>query len=137
MQAGDIFGNELWCEMDQEANFGYKSYSQLMTNKNTSIKDASGFDKAVRNMSAGHVNQFGRGNAVLLNLSPQWYNAYRVEGFAAAARCEVFMQPIHQAGIAAGSRSETRATKSSATRLRIGKTETGPFCSSSWSQKLM
>ena len=51
-----------------------------MTNKNTSIKDASGFDKAVRNMPAGNVNHFGRGTAVLMNLSPQWYNAYRVDG---------------------------------------------------------
>ena len=36
---------------------------------------------------------------MLLNLSPQWYNAYRVAGFTAAAKRAVFMQPIHDAGI--------------------------------------
>jgi hypothetical protein len=45
------------------------------------------------------VNKFGKGMAVLMNLSPQWYNAYRVAGFAAAAKREVFMKPIHDAGI--------------------------------------
>jgi len=99
MKAGDIFGTRLWCETDQDANYGYKSYDQLLTNNNTSLKDASGFDKAVRKMPVGNVNQFGRGTAVLLNLSPQWYNAYRVTGFAAAAKRATFMQPIHAAGI--------------------------------------
>jgi hypothetical protein len=71
----------------------------LLTKQNTSIKDASGFDKAVRNMPVDNVNHFGRGTAVLLNLSPQWYNAYRVAGLTAAARRSAFMKPIHEAGI--------------------------------------
>ena len=99
MKAGDIFGTRLWCETDQDANFGYKTYDQLLTNGNSSIKDASGFDKAVRAMGTQHVNHFGRGTAVLMNLSPQWYNAYRTAGFAAAAKRSAFMKPIHDAGI--------------------------------------
>jgi hypothetical protein len=99
MKAGDIFGTRLWCETDQDANFGYKSYDQLLTRGNTSIKDPSGFDKAVRKMGVSHSNKFGSGSAVLMNLSPQWYNAYRASGFAAAAKREVFMKPIHEAGI--------------------------------------
>ena len=61
MKAGDIFGNKLWCETNQDANFGYKSYDQLLTRENSSIKDASGFDKAVRTMGVGHANKFGSG----------------------------------------------------------------------------
>jgi hypothetical protein len=99
MKAGDIFGNHLWCETDQDANYSYKSYDQLLTNNNTSIKDASGFDKAMRSMPVGSVNHYGHGTAALLNLSPQWYNAYRVKGFTAAARRATFMKPIHDAGI--------------------------------------
>lgn len=99
MKAGDIFGARLWCETDQDANFGYKTYSELLTRGNSSIKDASGFDIAARSMGVVHTNRFGRGTAVLMNLSPQWYNAYRVAGFAAAAKRSVFMKPIHDAGI--------------------------------------
>ncbi|HEX3998592.1 MAG TPA: beta-galactosidase trimerization domain-containing protein [Pirellulales bacterium] len=99
MTAGDIFGNRLWCETDQDANFGYKTYDELLTRGNTSIKDASGFDKAVRSMGVAHATRFGKGTAVLMNLSPQWYNAYRVAGSAAAAKRSVFMKPLHDAGI--------------------------------------
>ena len=36
--------------MDQDANFGWKTYEEFLTNGNTCIKDASGFNKAVREM---------------------------------------------------------------------------------------
>ena len=62
MKAGDIFGTRLWCETDQDANFGYKSYEQLLTSGNTSIKDASGFDKAVRTMGVGACEQIRQGH---------------------------------------------------------------------------
>ena len=111
MRAGDVFGQKLWVEADQDANFGYKSYSELLTNQGTCIKDESGFNKAVRDMAVNHRNQAARtageassaatgsGQAVLLNLSPQWYNAYRAEGFEAAKRRKAFMTHLAQAGL--------------------------------------
>ncbi len=99
VKSADIFGGRLWCETDQDANYNFKTYDQLLTNANDSIRDASGFDMAVRKMGVNHVHKFGKGTAVLLNLSPQWYNAYRVAGAKPAAKRSVFMKPIHDAGI--------------------------------------
>ena len=48
LRPADLFGGRLWVETDQDANYGYKVYEQLLTNGNTCIKDASGFNKAVR-----------------------------------------------------------------------------------------
>jgi hypothetical protein len=98
LRAGDVFQNRLWAEVDQEANYGYKTYDGLLTNRNTCIKDPCGFNRAVRNMDVGHVRKYGRGTAVLMNLSPQWYNAYRVQGARQAARREVFMKHVRDAG---------------------------------------
>jgi hypothetical protein len=70
-----------------------------MTKNNTSIKDASGFDKAVRKMGVDHASAFGKGKAVLMNLSPQWYNAYRQAGFAEAAKREVFVKHVRAGGV--------------------------------------
>ncbi len=94
MRAADIFGEKLWVEVDQDANYSWKSYDEFLTNKNTCIKDESGFHKAVRAMPVGHVAMVGKGKAVLMNLSPQWYNAYRVAGFDAAKKREVFMRHV-------------------------------------------
>lgn len=88
----DVFGGALWCETDQDANYGYKTYQELLTNANHCIRDASGFNKAVRAMPTQTVRKAGSGTASLLNLSPQWYNAYRAAGFDAAKRREVFMK---------------------------------------------
>ena len=99
MKSADVFGGRLWCETDQDANYNFKTYDQLLTNANDSIRDASGFDKAVRKMGVNHVHKFGKGTAVLLNLSPQWYNAYRVAGINPATKRSVFMKAIHDAGI--------------------------------------
>ncbi len=98
MKVGDIFGERFWTETDQDANFGYTSYETLMTKNNTSIKDASGFDKAVRKMGVNHVNTYGKGKAILMNLSPQWYNAYRIAGGEASAKREVFLKHVKAAG---------------------------------------
>jgi hypothetical protein len=98
MKAADVFGKTLWCETNQDINFSYRTFEQLLTNGGTSIKDASGFNKAVRKMGVDHVAWFGRGTAVLMNLSPQWYNAYRVQGAAAAARREMFIKHVRAAG---------------------------------------
>ncbi|KPK85397.1 MAG: hypothetical protein AMJ81_03660 [Phycisphaerae bacterium SM23_33] len=98
MQAQDVFGTRLWCETDQDANFGYKAYDELLTKRMDCIKDASGFNKAVRKMGVGQVKPYGRGTAVLMNLSPQWYNAYRAAGVKHAAAREVFMRHVKKAG---------------------------------------
>jgi hypothetical protein len=100
LRAGDVFGEKLWVEVDQDANFSWKSYEEFLTNKNTSIKDASGFHKAVRAMPVNKLNRFGRGSAVLMNLSPQWYNAYRSAGAAASQKREIFMHHLSEAGVA-------------------------------------
>ena len=99
MRAADIFGEKLWVEVDQDANYSWKTYEEFLTNKNTCIKDAGGFHKAVRALPTDHIATVARGKAVLMNLSPQWYNAYRVEGADAAKKRDVFMRHIADAGI--------------------------------------
>ncbi|MDB6174936.1 MAG: hypothetical protein JWL59_4247 [Chthoniobacteraceae bacterium] len=99
LHASDIFGGKLWVEVDQDANFSWKSYEEFLTNKNTCIKETSGFYRAVRALPVDKVNHFGRGTAVLMNLSPQWYNAYRTAGAAASAKRGVFMHHLSDAGI--------------------------------------
>jgi hypothetical protein len=99
MRAADVFGGKLWVEVDQDANYSWKTYEEFLTNKNTCLKDASGFDKAVRSMPVDHVQAVGKGRAVLMNLSPQWYNAYRAAGFEAAKKRDVFMRHITEAGV--------------------------------------
>lgn len=100
MRAGDIFGEKLWAEVDQNANYSWKTYEEFLTNKNTALKDASGFHKAVRAMNVNQTRRHGRGTAVLMNLSPQWYNAYRVAGAEASRKREVFMRHVAAAGVA-------------------------------------
>jgi hypothetical protein len=99
--AKDVFNGtgKLWCETDQDVNYSYKSYAGLLSNQNTCQKDASGFNKAVLKMDVAKVNKVGKGTAVLFNLSPQWYNAYRVAGAGEAAKRSVFMKPLHEAGL--------------------------------------
>ena len=99
MTAKDVFGETLWSETNQDANYGYKTYKDLMTKENGSIKDASGFDKSVRKMGVNHVSTYGKGKAVLMNLSPQWYNAYRQAGFNECAKRDVFMKHVKAAGV--------------------------------------
>ncbi len=97
LKVADVFGGKLWCELNQDANFGWKTYDSFLTYRNTCIKDASGFDKAVRNMKTVNVNHIGKGKAVLLNLSPQWYNAYRTAGATAASKRKTFIDPVESA----------------------------------------
>lgn len=98
LKAADVFGGgKLWCELDQDAHFSWKTYQDFLGQGNTCIKDASGFDKAVRSQETGKVNRVGKGTAVLLNLSPQWYNAYRAAGPEAAAKRSTFMDHVQTA----------------------------------------
>jgi hypothetical protein len=91
----DVFGGrDLWTEVDQDANYGWKTYEGFLTNKNSCLQDPSGFNTAVRNAPTARVNAFGQGKAVLMNLSPQWYNAYRTGGPEAARKRETFTKHI-------------------------------------------
>lgn len=94
MTIKDVWGGRLWAETDQDANYSWKTYAQLLTNQSGCIKDASGFHKAVRNMPTLNKNAFGKGTAYLMNLSPQWYNAYRVAGQKEALRRDTFLRPL-------------------------------------------
>jgi hypothetical protein len=100
MHASDIFGEKLWVEVDQDANYSWKSYDEFLTRNSTCLKDASGFSKAVRSMPVAQVGGIGRGKAILMNLSPQWYNACRAANVAAAKQREVFMRHLADSGIA-------------------------------------
>jgi len=96
----DVFGTNLWVEVDQDANFYYSSFQSFLTNGNTCIMDPSGFYKAVRGMATMNVATYGQGQAVLMNLSPQWYNAYRDMGWQVAAdERAVFMDFLHDSGL--------------------------------------
>jgi len=78
----------------------YPDHLTFLTNANTSIMDPSGFYKAVRDMPTINVQRYGDGMAVLMNLSPQFYNAYRCMSAAgAAASRAVFMEAVHDTGI--------------------------------------
>jgi hypothetical protein len=94
MTSADVFGGKLWCEVDQDANYGWKTYHEFLTNGNTCLKDRTGFNKSVRNLPSGSPAQFGKGKAILLNLSPQWYNAYRVSGSQAAKSRDTFLKHV-------------------------------------------
>jgi hypothetical protein len=100
LRKADVFGGKLWVEVDQDANYSWKSYEEFLTKGNTCVLDASGFHKAVRARPVDHVATVGRGRAVLMNLSPQWYNAYRVAGAEAARpHREVFLRHVAEAGV--------------------------------------
>lgn len=90
----DLFGGKLWCEVDQDANYEYRSYKAMLTNGSQNIMDAGGFNKAVRSMPTEISRKHGKGHAVLMNLSPQWYNAYRLDGPTGAARRDTFMKYV-------------------------------------------
>lgn len=103
MRAGDIFQSRLWVEVDQDTHYstskksGWKAF---LSEKNDCVKDPSGFYKAVRDMDTVHTRDVGKGQAVLMNLSPQWYNAYRNMGVEKAAEARgVFMKHVKSAGI--------------------------------------
>jgi hypothetical protein len=98
LKASDVFGgNQFWCELNQDVNFGWKTYQEFLTKENTCIKDATGFDKAVRSLPTVQTKRVGKGTAVLMNLSPQWYNAYRAAGSEAAGKRSTFMNPLQAA----------------------------------------
>jgi hypothetical protein len=99
LKAEDLFGGKLWVEVDQDANYSWKSYESFLTNKNNSVRDVCGYNRAVQSMPIKRTNRFGKGSAVLMNLSPQWYNAYRVQGMEGAGKRVIFLDHIKAANI--------------------------------------
>ncbi len=101
LRQNDVFTKGVWVEVNQDTNWGTAGkYQQFLTNKNTSTKDASGFNKAVAKMKTDHVQKHGKGAAVFMNLSPQWYLAYRqAADFEACKKREVFMKHVKSADV--------------------------------------
>lgn len=93
-RASDVFGDRLWVEVNQDANYSWTSFEEFLTKENTCRKDPAGFHVAVRSLPTNRVSAFGKGKAVLMNLSPQWYNAYRTDGFEESKKRSVFMQHV-------------------------------------------
>ncbi|MFK5923223.1 MAG: beta-galactosidase trimerization domain-containing protein [Verrucomicrobiota bacterium] len=98
-KATDIFSVHLWVEADQEANFYFKSYEDLLDKNNNPLRHPAGFARAARNLESDSSHSYGEGKAVLMNLSPQWYHALRGQGAKAAASRSVFMKHLGEAGI--------------------------------------
>ncbi|MGH9438682.1 MAG: beta-galactosidase trimerization domain-containing protein, partial [Terriglobia bacterium] len=98
LKSADVFQTTGWYEVNQETHYQHKTYTDMLS-KNSCIFDKSGFNKCIRKMDTEHVAKFGKGTTVLLNLSPQWYNAYREQGFEAAGKRDVFMKYIEAAGV--------------------------------------
>ena len=97
MTQADVFGGK-WYEVDQDAGYGWKTNAEFLSHAEGCLKDPSGFNKAVRALPTANVRRVGLGTAVLLNLSPQWYNAYRVAGPEAAKRRETFLMHVRAGG---------------------------------------
>jgi hypothetical protein len=98
LHADDVFQKKRWTEVDQEAHYDYASFETFLTKENTCLFGESGFHKAVREMETVHVKDVGAGRAVLMNLSPQMYNAFRVLGPGEARNRETFMKHVKAAG---------------------------------------
>lgn len=99
LKAPGIFSDQLWVEADQEANFYFKSYQDLLDKKNNNLRHPAGFARAVRSLPSDNSHSYGQGKAVLMNLSPQWYHALRGQGAKAASSRSVFMKHLDKAGI--------------------------------------
>jgi hypothetical protein len=99
LKAAHVFQKRLWVEVDQEENYNSSSFEEFLTRNNTCIRHESGYHKAVRGMEVEHKNHYGQGKAILMNLSPQWYNAFRAQGYKAAENRSVFMKHLKSAGL--------------------------------------
>ncbi len=101
MSAKDVFGDTLWVEVNQDVCWSEAGkYNAFLTKKTTCKKDGSGFNVAVKAMKVNNHNKVGKGNAYLLNLSPQWYNAYRQNNDnAGMAKRSTFIDPVKSSGV--------------------------------------
>jgi len=98
LRAKDLFGGSLWVEVNQDTNYDWKTFDEFMTLENHCLLDGSGFHKAVRDMPVNQTHAYKKGQAVLMNLSPQYYNAYRAAGTQAAKKRSIFIDHILSAG---------------------------------------
>ena len=100
MTAKDVFQGDgkLWCEVDQDQHYSDRNPEDLLKD-NPCVMDAAGFHKVVRAMPTVQSVACGKGKAVLMNLSPMWYLAYRQRGMSSASKRSVFMKPVHDAGV--------------------------------------
>ncbi len=94
ISSADMFGGKLWSETDQDAGYSYKTYRELLESGAAPRRHESGFSVAVRKLQTRQVQSHGSGKAVLLNLSPQWYNAFRQENRGETSRRKEFLQHV-------------------------------------------
>ncbi|MCF6312145.1 MAG: beta-galactosidase trimerization domain-containing protein [Verrucomicrobiales bacterium] len=99
LKAKDVFSQRLWVESDQDANFSYSSYRDLLSKHNDNLRHPFGFAKAVRDLPTNQQNEFGEGRGILMNLSPQWYHVLRSQGKQAASTRSLFIQHLSKQGI--------------------------------------
>ena len=101
MTQADVFLNGLWVEVNQDTCWHEAGkFTAFLTKKNSCIKDSSGFNKAVNGMKVNTKSKYGKGQAFFLNLSPQWYNAYRQSsGMKECEKRSVFMDPVKSSGV--------------------------------------
>lgn len=97
----DVFTTNLWVEVNQDITWSQAGkYKEFMTKANKSVMDPCGFNKAVSKAKTKINNKVGKGQAWFMNLSPQWYNAYRQSGgFEESKKRAVFMDPVKSAGV--------------------------------------
>ena len=95
LKAKDLFnGDGLWCEVNQDRHYNWKTYAAMLTEGNTCLEGPEGYHRAVRAMPNPAPRRVGSGTAVLLNQTPQRYNAYREAGHAASLRRSTFLDPV-------------------------------------------
>ena len=100
LRAKDVFQERLWTETDQDRHYDYTDYETLIRGETTCLEGPCGFHRALRTLEGTVERSAGRGRAVLMNLSPQRYLAYRTAGSEASRRRAVFMAPLRRAGVA-------------------------------------
>ena len=98
LSARGVFAGTRWVEVDQDAHYDWKTYADFLADP-TLPTGPGGFRVVARGLPVGTVTRAGAGRAVLMNLSPQMYNAYRAAGPGPAAARDVFLAHVTAAGV--------------------------------------
>jgi hypothetical protein len=111
MKTTDLFqGKDLWVEINQDEHFddAGKDLQKFYTGKNTALTHETGYHIAVRDIAVDNSKSIGKGQAVLMNLSPQLYNLQRIKGQSESLKREIFMKHVKSAGCTSLARLEGR-----------------------------
>ncbi len=96
-KASDFFGDKYWVESDQDTQFFFKKYRDLLNSINCKMRD--GYAIAEKNLGDVTVKEIGNGRAVYLNLSPQRYLQFREEETSDQAIRDIFLKEVYTAGV--------------------------------------